>query len=78
MNLLNDTSVVQVGTTAGISDDAENLQLCKNDFDNALDEVKPMFGVSQEELAQVIQNGVIDYDPIVDVSKSHFILHHLC
>jgi len=60
------TRHTKVGTTAGISDDAENLRVGKNDFDNALDEVKPMFGVSQEELSQVIQNGVIDYDPVVD------------
>ncbi|KAK7470300.1 transport between ER and Golgi ATPase protein [Stygiomarasmius scandens] len=57
---------VKVGTMAGISDDVENLRVNRNDFLNALDEVHPAFGVSEEELEQVIQNGIIHFDPIVD------------
>ena len=53
---------------AGISDDIEQLRVNRNDFLNALDEVHPAFGVSEEELQQVIQNGIIHYDNIVDVS----------
>jgi vesicle-fusing ATPase len=34
----------------------------------ALNEVHPAFGVSEEELQQVVQNGIIHFDPIVDVS----------
>jgi vesicle-fusing ATPase len=58
---------VKVGTIAGISDDVENLRVNSDDFANALDEVHPAFGVSEEELAQVIQNGIIHYDTSVDV-----------
>ncbi|KAI5116618.1 hypothetical protein M0805_007789 [Coniferiporia weirii] len=57
---------VKVGTMAGISDDVENLRVNRNDFLNALDEVHSAFGVSEEELQQVIQNGIIHFDPIVD------------
>jgi vesicle-fusing ATPase len=46
---------------AGISYDAENLRVNRNDFLNALDKVHPVFGVSKEELQQVIQNGIIHY-----------------
>ncbi|KAF8307621.1 AAA-domain-containing protein [Clavulina sp. PMI_390] len=53
---------VKVGTMAGISDDVENLMVNRNDFMSALEEVKPAFGVSEEELAAVIQNGIIHYD----------------
>lgn len=53
---------------AGISEDVENLRVNRNDFLNALDEVHPAFGVSEEELQQVVQNGIIHYDPVVDVS----------
>ena len=35
---------------------------------HALEEVKPLFGVAEEELAQVVQNGIIDYDIQVEVS----------
>jgi len=58
---------VKVGTIAGISDDVENLRVNSDDFANALEEVHPAFGVSEEELAQVIQNGIIHYDTSVDV-----------
>ncbi|KAF9534125.1 vesicular-fusion protein SEC18 [Crepidotus variabilis] len=57
---------VKVGTMAGISDDVENLRVNRGDFMSALDEVHPAFGVSEEELLQVIQNGIIHHDPVVD------------
>jgi vesicle-fusing ATPase len=52
---------------AGISDDIENLRVNMGDFERALDEVHPAFGVAEEELAQVIQNGIIHFDKGVDV-----------
>ncbi|CCM00433.1 uncharacterized protein FIBRA_02465 [Fibroporia radiculosa] len=57
---------VKVGTLAGISDDIENLRVNRNDFMNALDEVQPAFGVSKEELEQVVENGIIHYSNVVD------------
>ncbi|RDB20001.1 Vesicular-fusion protein sec18 [Hypsizygus marmoreus] len=57
---------VKVGTMAGISDDVENLRVNRTDFMNALEEVHPAFGVAEEELQQVIQNGIIHYDTVVD------------
>jgi vesicle-fusing ATPase len=57
---------VKVGTMAGISDDIEDLRVNAGDFANALEEVHPAFGVSEEELAQVVQNGIIHYDVVVD------------
>jgi hypothetical protein len=59
---------VKVGTMAGISDDVENLKVNMNDFLSALEEVHPAFGVSEEELQQVVQNGIIHFDTHVDVS----------
>lgn len=58
---------VKVGTMAGISDDVENLRVNREDFMHALEEVHPAFGVSEEELQQVIQNGIIHFDTVVDV-----------
>jgi vesicle-fusing ATPase len=57
---------------AGISDDVENLRVNRGDFMNALEEVHPAFGVSEEELLQVIQNGIIRFDKSVDVSPTFF------
>ena len=63
---------VKVGTMAGISDDVENLLVNAEDFANALEEVHPAFGVAEEELAQVVQNGIIHYDVVVDVRLVFF------
>ena len=52
---------------AGISNDVENLRVNRDDFMNALDEVHPAFGVSEEELQQVVQNGIFHFDHIVNV-----------
>ena len=62
---------VKVGTLAGISDDIENLRVNRNDFMNALDEVQPAFGVSKEELEQVVENGIIHFSSVIDVSIVH-------
>ncbi|CAE6443423.1 unnamed protein product [Rhizoctonia solani] len=59
---------VKVGTMAGISDDIENLRVNMGDFNYALEEVHPAFGVAEEELAQVIQNGIIHFDKEVDAT----------
>jgi hypothetical protein len=53
---------------ADISDDIGNLHVNRTNFMRALDEVHPAFGFSEEELQQVIQNGIIHYDIIVNVS----------
>ncbi|KAG6850645.1 hypothetical protein H0H93_010838 [Arthromyces matolae] len=57
---------VKVGTVAGIADDVANLRVNRGDFMNALDEVHPAFGVSEEEIAQAIQNGILEFDTRID------------
>lgn len=64
---------VKVGTMAGISDDVENLRVNRTDFMNALDEVHPAFGVAEEELQQVIQNGIIHFDTHIDVCLNYIL-----
>jgi len=58
----------QVGTQAGISEDIDDLKVTRQDFMMALDEVHPAFGVSEEELEQVIQNGIIHFDRRIEVN----------
>ncbi|KAL1853492.1 transport between ER and Golgi ATPase protein [Paecilomyces lecythidis] len=57
---------VKVGTMAGISDDIVNMKVNRADFLHALDEVKPAFGVSEEELATCIQYGIIHFSPSIN------------
>ena len=59
---------------AGISDDVENLMVNRGDFMNALEEVTPAFGVAKEELEQVVQNGIIHFAPVIDVSPAFWYL----
>lgn len=56
---------VKVGTVAGISDDIVNMKVNRHDFQNALEEVKPAFGVSEEELERCIRGGIIHYSPFI-------------
>ena len=56
---------VKVGTVAGISDDIVNMKVNRHDFENALEEVKPAFGVSEEELERCIRGGIIHYSPFI-------------
>ncbi|RDW64925.1 AAA-domain-containing protein [Coleophoma cylindrospora] len=56
---------VKVGTVAGVSDDIENMKVNRGDFMNALDEVKPAFGVSEEELEEAIGAGIIHFSPYI-------------
>jgi vesicle-fusing ATPase len=56
---------VKVGTVAGVSDDIENMKVNRDDFMLALDEVKPAFGVSEEELENAIERGILHYSPYI-------------
>jgi vesicle-fusing ATPase len=57
---------VKVGTVAGVSDDIENMKVNRGDFLKALDEVKPAFGVSEEELETAMSAGILHYSPYID------------
>jgi vesicle-fusing ATPase len=57
---------VKVGTMAGVSDDIENMKVNRDDFMKALDEVKPAFGVSEEELATAVRGGILRFSPHID------------
>lgn len=56
---------IKVGTMAGISDDVADMKVKRDDFISALDEVKPAFGVSEEELGNCLRGGIIHYSPQV-------------
>jgi vesicle-fusing ATPase len=56
---------IKVGTMAAINPDVENMKVSRQDFLSALDEVKPLFGVAEEELGKRILRGVIHYSPFI-------------
>jgi vesicle-fusing ATPase len=56
---------VKVGTVAGIKD-VTDMKVNREDFHHALEEVKPAFGVSEEELTNCMQYGIIHYSPKIN------------
>jgi len=57
---------VKVGTMAGIDENVEDMKVNRDDFLMALNEVTPAFGVAEEELNQVVQNGIMKFAPHID------------
>jgi vesicle-fusing ATPase len=51
---------------AAINPDVENMKVNRQDFLSALDEVKPLFGVAEEELGKRISGGIIHYSTYID------------
>ncbi|ROV96920.1 hypothetical protein VSDG_04159 [Cytospora chrysosperma] len=56
----------KAGTMAGVSSDASNLMITREDFIGALSEVTPAFGVSEGELIKSIIYGIIYFSPNID------------
>jgi len=57
---------IKGGTVAALSDDIAEMQIQMEDFLRALDEVHPLFGVSEEELERCVEGGIIHFSPHVD------------
>lgn len=57
---------IKVGTAAGVSDDIEHMKVNRDDFMKALEEVKPAFGVSEEELSTAVRGGILRFSPHID------------
>jgi len=57
---------IKVGTMANIDHKGlENMKVNRQDFFQALDEVKPLFGASEEELGKRLQGGIIHYSQFI-------------
>ena len=57
---------VKVGTMAGVSDDIDKLTVNRSDFAHAFEEVKPAFGVSEDELQTCLTAGIIPFSSSID------------
>lgn len=58
---------VKVGSLASVDKDVDQLKVCRADFLHALDEVRPAFGVSENEMKACVMNGIIHYSPTINV-----------
>lgn len=52
---------IKVGTMASVSDDVADMKVERQDFLNALSEVRPAFGADDSELEEVLPYGVIHF-----------------
>ncbi|KIJ44594.1 hypothetical protein M422DRAFT_251873 [Sphaerobolus stellatus SS14] len=53
--------------TRRLSEDVSNLRVKMEDFNNALSEVQPAFGVSEDEIQAVVQNGIYHYSEAIQL-----------
>ncbi|KAI8938821.1 hypothetical protein NX059_004683 [Plenodomus lindquistii] len=56
---------IKVGTMAAIDPDVENMKVNREDFLGALEEVKPLFGVAEEELSKRLLRGIMNFSPFI-------------
>src|SRR5204862_2640300 len=61
---------VKMGSMANYKDDISEMKVNRQDFMMALDEVRPAFGVSEEELDACVQGGLITYSSGINVPFS--------
>lgn len=54
------------GTMAKVDNNIEKMKVNRQDFMEALNEVKPAFGVSEEELETAIQDGIMHFSAHVE------------
>lgn len=57
---------VKVGTLAGVSDDVDKMTVNRDDFKHAFDDVKPAFGVSEDEMQRCLRGGIIRFSQAID------------
>ncbi|WPH00102.1 Hypothetical protein R9X50_00292500 [Acrodontium crateriforme] len=57
---------IKGGTVAALSDDINEMQITMADFLGALEEVKPLFGVSEEDLERAVEGGIINFSEHID------------
>ena len=58
---------VKVGSMANYKDDVAEMKVKRQDFMMALEEVRPAFGVSEEDLEACVQGGLISYSSGIEV-----------
>ncbi|EME42366.1 vesicular fusion ATPase-like protein [Dothistroma septosporum NZE10] len=57
---------IKGGTVAAVSDDIQDMKLRMADFELALQEVKPLFGVNEADLEDCLREGIISFGPQIE------------
>lgn len=57
---------IKGGTVAALTDDVAQIQIRHQDFLDALNEVHPLFGVSEEDLERCVEGGILPFSPHIE------------
>ncbi|RYO89303.1 hypothetical protein DL764_008597 [Monosporascus ibericus] len=60
------TRHTKLGDVTGVMGDPEDVMLTRDDLMRALEDVKPAFGVSEEELESAAPYGIVHYSPHIE------------
>ncbi|GAB7351580.1 hypothetical protein MBLNU459_g2202t1 [Dothideomycetes sp. NU459] len=66
---------IKVGTVAAIDENIVNMKVQQKDFLAALDEVHPLFGVSEEEFDRCVEGGIIPFSHHIETILNRGRLH---
>lgn len=66
---------IKVGTVAAIDDNIVNMKVKMQDFRAALEEVHPLFGVSEEELDRCVEGGIVHFSQHIETILNRGRLH---
>lgn len=62
------TRHTEVGEMAVVKQDVSSIKVIRDDFLNALTEVRPAYGVSESELEDAVRRGIIPYSPHINTT----------
>ncbi|AMD18709.1 HBL193Cp [Eremothecium sinecaudum] len=68
---INKTVNIGEGKTRMNEKEIANMRVTRQDFLNALEEVTPAFGISEEDLKTCVEGGIIHYSPRVEQILKH-------
>ncbi|KAJ2705739.1 transport between ER and Golgi ATPase protein [Coemansia sp. IMI 203386] len=70
---------IKVGSTAELAQDFSDMKITRDDFLEALEEVKPAFGMASEEFEQCATNGIIEFSPRIGelLGKAHLFVEQV-
>ncbi|KAJ2001788.1 transport between ER and Golgi ATPase protein [Coemansia thaxteri] len=70
---------IKVDSVAELTQDISDMKILREDFMNALEEVKPAFGIASEEFEQCSANGIIEFSPSVYelLQKAHLFVEQV-
>ena len=57
---------VKAGTAVGVADDVDRIKVNRDDFEHAFEDVKPAFGVAEDEIQRLLRGGIIHFSPFID------------